>query len=73
MNFIIDYQLIVSDKPIKTGTMKVKNNSNELEAKIKLEKFLEKKHHFDRIIITKCEKDFLDIWNSMFGNKDLFK
>lgn len=68
MTFLIDYQLLNSDRIVKSGTIKVKNKQNELEAKIKLEEYLKKNNSFDRMIITKCEEDFLSTWNSLFGN-----
>jgi hypothetical protein len=67
MNFKIKYSLYKGDDVIKWGTIKVKNKDNELEAKIKLEKYFRKKFTFDNMVIHLCEQDTIDMFGDLFG------
>ena len=68
--FIIDYEVFDIDNiSIKKGQIKVKNKPSEFVAKCSLEGYLKKKYHnFHRLIIHKCVKDYIGIFNSMFGD-----
>jgi hypothetical protein len=67
MNYIIEYNLLKGEYPIKEGIIKVKNKQNELEAKIKLEIFLKKSYDFDRMIVNNCTPDTLGLFDDLFG------
>jgi len=69
--YLIEY--VVYDKDnriIKEGTIRVKNQPNDFIAKVKLEKYLQKKYNnFGSLYVKSCT---LDIPN-LFGSSNMFK
>jgi len=68
--FIISYTIhLTSGEVINPRPMRVKNTSSMLEAKIKLNEYLKKKHSdFYRMEIQSCHEDFgFDLFNTLFG------
>ena len=63
--YIIDYTVFFCSKPCESHTMRVKNCYSELQAKVRLEEYLKKKH-FDMsyVIMQKCCVDFVSIFGS---------
>jgi hypothetical protein len=68
--YIIKYEVYNSiDIVLKHGTMKAKNKETEIEAKVGLEKFLQKSvTGFHRLVILECKEEF--DYKNFFG--DLF-
>jgi hypothetical protein len=55
--FIIEYTIYFMNGQSERHTTKVKNVTNELFAKMKLETHLMKKHHgFDRMVVYGCRE-----------------
>ncbi len=82
--FLISYTAFdSSNRVIKEGQFKVKNQESEIGAKINFEKYLQRTlKGFHRLYIKKCTEmpfsgQFGDIFNDMFGGQsdidDLFK
>lgn len=75
MIYIIKYRVFgESDNLLKQGKVKAKNASHEIEAKVKLEKYLQSKVvGFHRLVIDSCVEDndilqaFGDIFGDIFG------
>jgi hypothetical protein len=64
--YVIEYAVYYSDT-YESHTIKVKNCTSELQAKIKLGDYVKKKYpSFKDLVIYKCNKDFM----GMFGNID---
>lgn len=66
MNFIINYKVELKSG-VYSKKMKVKNQLSGLNAKVNLERFLEKKHiDFKRLVIVSCTEDNLitNLFNS---------
>lgn len=62
--YIIKYGMYFTDQSYQSGTMKVKNCFSDLQAKIKLEKYLARKHPmFDRMVVYSCNKDVLGFFD----------
>ena len=70
-NYIIKYTILSkSGSVLKDGEIKAKNKYNKLDAKIKLEIYLQKKHpDFGSLIIHSCTEE--NVFFDMF--KDIFK
>jgi len=69
--FIVDYEVVLKDNTrITNKQIKVKNCTNDLFAKLKLEKeFISKKYPgYKQLVITSCKEDYLSIFGDMFGN-----
>jgi hypothetical protein len=67
--YLITYKAYdANGKIIKNGQFRVKNQENELGAKINFEKFLEKKYPtFTTLVITECKIDVMNQFNDLFG------
>ena len=59
LTYLITYYVLsIEGKPVKEGTIKCKNRDNEFDAKVQLEKHLQKKvPNFHRLVITSCKLD----------------
>lgn len=75
--YIIEYTVkSKNDVILKTGKIKVKNKLSELDAKIKLEQYLQKKYSdFNQLIIHNC--NIFNPLSEIFGDtnevNDIFK
>lgn len=74
-NFLISYSVFVTEdngniNEISNKEMRVKNQLNELGAKIALEGYLRKKYgnSFHHLVVTNCKIDFLGAFKDMFGS-----
>ena len=72
--FIIDYRVFTEKRGVyHPPKMKIKNCYTELEAKIKLEHYLEPKYTgYERLEVISCVEDFIGgfgIFNDIFGGK----
>lgn len=76
--YIIDYCVILtnsdgSEEYIRGKQIKVKNQVNELGAKIGLEDYLKRKYdNFKRLEISGCKEDILQSFNNLFGSANPF-
>jgi RecB family endonuclease NucS len=62
MTYIVDYGIYFKDNRYQSHTIKVKNCLSELQAKIRLEGYLKRKHaNFDKLVVYKCTTDIFDI------------
>jgi hypothetical protein len=61
--YIINYDIVLTIGRIKGKTMKVHNCSSEIEAKMKLHKYMEKKYTVLNLIVHSCEvsNGFMDL------------
>ena len=76
--YLIDYKVLdINNQLIKDGSIRVKNKTNELEAKCSLEGYLKKKYpSMHKLVIDKCSEDFedaMDMFRSMFESDNPFK
>ena len=70
MNFNIKYEIILHSRTITGKECIIKNADNELIAKIKLERVLEKKYKdFKQLIVISCESDIVNDLFDIFGFK----
>ena len=62
--YIIKYDMVLTIGKINGKTMKAHNCSSEIEAKMKLHKYLEKKYNVLNLIIHSCEvsNGFMDLF-----------
>jgi hypothetical protein len=69
--YIIDCEALdTSGAILGRGKVEVKNQPNELSAKLVLQKAMAKRFpKFHKIVIKKCEEDFMGIFGQIFGNK----
>lgn len=73
MTFNIEYAMVISThrgvEYIDNKEIKVKNQLNELGAKVGLEDFLKRKYgdNFIRLEIKKCKQDIVDRFSELFG------
>lgn len=71
--FIIKYEIILTNESIiRNKEIKVSKCFSNIEAQVKLEKYLIKKHNeFKQLVVHSCTEDFMsgfdDIFNG-FGN-----
>ena len=67
-NLIIPYQTSPAPKTI-TKEIIVKNQINELGAKVSLESYLKRKYgeKFIRLEVKSCEQNIMEKWGEMFG------
>lgn len=77
--FLIEYEIYKGDRLIKSGKIRVKNQENEMYAKVNLEKYLKRKDfNFDRMIVCECKEDFFGTFGfgkefgDIFGGKGGF-
>lgn len=78
-NFLISYSVFITEdngnvNEISNKEMRVKNQLNELGAKIALEDYLKRKYGdtFHHLVITKCKTDFMNQFGDMFGKSNPF-
>lgn len=78
-NFLISYSVFITEdngnvNEISNKEMRVKNQLNELGAKIALEDYLKRKYGdtFHHLVITKCKTDFMSQFGDMFGKSNPF-
>lgn len=70
MNYRIKYEIVLHSSTLKNKECVIHNADNELIAKIKLEKVLEKKYKdFKRLIVLSCENDFMSSFGDILGTK----
>lgn len=67
--FVIEYGVYLKNGVYFSNKMKVKNCMSELHAKIKLEKYLQKKYdNFNNLVVYKCNNDkFNKLFNDILG------
>jgi hypothetical protein len=72
--YIIKYTIeLVDALPLTNKEIKISNCMNDLHAKIRLEKYLEKKYiNFKKLIVHTCKEDYLNSFGNMFGNSNDF-
>ena len=69
MQFLIKYRCYSKQGLIKSGTMRVKNRQNSLDAKVSLDRYFEKTlPEFSYMVVDSCEEDLeiLDFFNGIF-------
>lgn len=70
MNYRIKYKVILHSQTITGKECVIHNADNELIAKIKLERVLEKKYKdFKKLIVLSCESDIVNDLFDIFGFK----
>ena len=66
-DYIVDYILHTKTEVVK-GIIKVKRCIAPIQARVKLEAYMKKKHaDFDHIEITRVRPDIPDIFTTIFG------
>lgn len=71
--YIIEYEAYsISNELIKSGKIRAKNKSSEIEAKCEFEKYLKNKYNnFGKLIIKSCKEE--PIFNNIFNSfNDIF-
>lgn len=78
-SFLISYSVFITQddgkiSEISNKEMRVKNQLNELGAKIALEDFLKRKYgeSFHHLVINSCKNDFLNAFKGLFGSQNPF-
>lgn len=62
--YIIEYGIYFRNGHIEYAKIKVKKCHSDMQAKVKLEKYLRRKYeNFDRLVIYKCDED---LFSSIF-------
>lgn len=68
MTYIIKYGVYYGNNKYESHETKVKNCLSELHAKIKLERWLEKKYeNFTKLVVYKSEEDFISKFGDIFN------
>jgi len=67
--YFIEYIVYFIDGNNKKLAIKVKNCDGDLHAKVKLERYLQKKYiDFERLEVIKCNRDVMSIFGDIFGS-----
>ena len=68
--YIIKYEILLQNgTKISNKEIKINNCISEIEAQVKLEKYLIKKNpNFKQLIVHSCTEDILSAFDNMFGN-----
>lgn len=73
MNYLIDYQIVINGNTISGKTIKVKNQENELFAKVNLENYLRRKYgdSFSSLVVNNIipDDDFISMFQDIFRRK----
>ena len=72
--YIVNYTEAYTNKSPETHSMKIRNCSSELHAKIRLGEYLRTKHtNFSTLTVHDCKEDTLQIFDKLFGSNNPFK
>jgi|AntAceMinimDraft_18_1070375.scaffolds.fasta_scaffold292781_2 hypothetical protein len=67
--YVVKYEIyLITGEVIKNKEIKIANCLSDIEAKIRLEKYLEKKHkNFKQLVVHNCVEDILGGFGDIFG------